>query len=296
MPAIVGYNSANGDLGVAIAYKVVAIGAHSSWAKAGVGAVATVGRLVNTGWGPRALQLLASGKAPDEVIRTLIQEDDRPEQRQIAIVDARGRSATYTGADVATSRDGWAGGFQRRNLAVVGSRHRDDTTLVAMADRFERTSGQLWDRLMAALDAGVKVGLDIRTRKQYSAALLVVRKGGGRSGFSDRMVDLRVDDNPRPVDELERLLAIHRSLYTPSEDGRLVTMTPDLVRRVQARLALTNVYQGSVTGIYDAATREAVARFSARENLEEQTRSDEQIDPRVLQALEIRVPEKRASG
>jgi uncharacterized Ntn-hydrolase superfamily protein len=165
-----------------------------------------------------------------------------------------------------------------------------------MSNTFERARGPLWDRLLAALDAGLTAGGDIRTRKQHSAALLVVRKGGGRGGSGDHIVDLRVDDQPGPVRELERLLAIHRSLYTPSEDGQLVGMTPDLVRRVQARLALTNDYQGSVTGIYDAATREAVARFAARENLEEQTRTDEQIDPRVLQALEIRVPETRASG
>lgn len=288
MPAIVGHDPATGDLGVAVAYKVVSIGAHAPWAEAGVGAVATVGRLMNTGWGPRALKLLATGRAPDDVIAILTREDDRPAQRQIALVDAQGRAAVYTGAEVANPTDGWAGGFHRPHVAVVGSRHQDESTLVAMMNTFERATGALWNRLVAALAAGHAQGGDIRTRKQHSAALLVVRKDGGRSGFGDRIVDLRVDDHLHPMDELAHLLAIHQRLYMASAPASLVPITRDLVRTVQARLALKGDYTGSVNGLYDAATRAAVARFAARENLEEHTRQDDHFDPRVLERLNVR--------
>jgi uncharacterized Ntn-hydrolase superfamily protein len=289
MPAIVARDPATGDLGVATAYKIVAVGALAPWAQADVGAVATLGRIVNIGYGPQSLRLLANGRSPEEVIQLLTRDDERATQRQIALVDARGRAAVYTGSDVATSRDGWAGGFHRPNLAVAGSRLNDESTLVAMAETFERTTGPLWDRLMAALDAGLTMGGDIRTRKQHSSALLVVRQGGGRGGFNDRLIDLRVDDHPRPVDEIYRLLAIHRRLFLPCDPSKLVPVTRELARVLQARLALSGDYEGSVNGVYDAATHEAVARFAARENLEEHARADERIDPRVLERLDVRI-------
>jgi uncharacterized Ntn-hydrolase superfamily protein len=291
VPAIVGRDQANGDLGAASAYKVVSVGARHIWAHADVGAVVTVGRILNTSWGPRALELLAAGRLPEQVIGLLESEDDRPGQRQAALVDAAGRSAVYTGDEIGSSAEGWAGGLHRPNVAVVGHRLNDDTTLVAMIDAFEQTKGYLWDRLVAALDAGLTAGGDIRMRKHHSSALVVVRKGGGRGGFGDRIVDLRVDDHPRPVDELIRLLAIHQKLYIPTEPANLVPVTRELVRSVQARLAFDRVYEGSITGVYDSATRAAVARFAARENLEEHTRQDDKIDPRLLQRLDIRIPE-----
>jgi uncharacterized Ntn-hydrolase superfamily protein len=289
MPAIVGRDPATGDLGVAVAQKIVAYGALAPWAQVGVGAVATLGRIINTSYGPRALRLLANGRSPQEVIQLLTRDDERPTQRQIALVDAHGRAAVFTGSGVMSSKDGWAGGFQRLNVAVAGSRLNDESTLVAMADTFERTTGPLWERLIAALDAGLTAGGDIRTRKQHSSALLVVRKGAGRGGFDDRMIDLRVDDHPRPVDELYRLLAIHHRLFLPCDPSKLVPVTRQLARALQARLAFIGDYEGSVNGVYDAATREAVARFAARENLEEHVRADERIDPRVLEHLDVRV-------
>jgi uncharacterized Ntn-hydrolase superfamily protein len=289
MPMIVGRDPINNDLGIAVAKKFVAIGALAPYAMAGVGAIATLGSRANTSFGPRGLELLASGRTPDEVVRMLTSGEERAGQRQLAIVDARGRSAVYTGAELESSKDGWAGGVHGPNFAVAGSRLRDEGTVKAMADTFQLTRGSLWERLVAALDAGLNMGGDIRTRRQHSAALLVVRQGGGRGGFDDRMIDLRVDDHPRPVDELQRLLKIHEQVYLPCDPARLVPIEEELTRAMQARLAFIGDYQGSITGVYDAATRAAVERFAARENLEEQVRADGLIDPRLLERLDVRV-------
>jgi uncharacterized Ntn-hydrolase superfamily protein len=289
MPMIVGRDPATRDLGIAVAQKTLASGALVPWARAGVGAIATVGAVVNTSYGPRGLELLASGAPPEEVVRRLTSGDERASQRQMAVVDAHGRSAIFTGASVASSEDGWAGGVYGPDIAVVGSRLRGEATVTAMAEMFQRTSGLLWERLMAALDAGLNLDGDIRPRRQHSAALLVVRQGGGRGGFDDRMIDLRVDDDPRPVDELYRLLRIHERLFLPCDPADLVPVDEALTRAVQARLAFIGDYHGWITGDYDGATRAALEQFAARENLEERLQPDGRLDPRVLERLEVSV-------
>jgi uncharacterized Ntn-hydrolase superfamily protein len=290
MPMIVGRDPSNGDLGVAVAQKLLAIGALTPHAQAGVGAIATLGAAVNTSYGPRGLELLASGAAPEDVVQLLTSSDVRAGQRQFGIVDGQGRSATYTGADLASAQDGWAGGVYGPNVAVVGHRLRGEATVMAMADTFLQTQGQLWERLMAALDTGLTMGGDIRDRRQYSAALLVVRQGGGHGGLDDRMIDLRVDDHRRPGDELYRLLRIHEQLFLPCNPAELVTVDTDLARLLQAKLASLGDYDGSITGTYDAATRTALKKLAWRENLEERLRPDGRIDPRLLDRLQIRRP------
>jgi uncharacterized Ntn-hydrolase superfamily protein len=294
MPAIVGLDAANGDLGVAVESKTLAAGATTPWARAGVGAIATLGiENMASIYGQRGLDLLASGKAPEEVVQNLTSADARASWRQVAVVDANGRTATFTGADhsASTASTGrLTGGLIGPNVVVVGGGLIGEGTLRLMIDTFERTPGALWERLMSALRAGRQMGGDTsRETGQHSAALLVVRQGGGYGGFSDRLIDLRVDDDPdgRPVEKLQRLLGTHAEYFLPSEPGDLISVDKELARELQTRLARSGDYHGWITGNYDAATRAALEKFATRENLEERLQPDERIDYRVLARLGV---------
>jgi tetratricopeptide (TPR) repeat protein len=166
-----------------------------------VGAVATQS-FANTSFGWRGLDLLESGATPDEALIILLRDDDDPFRRQVGIVSADGLSKTYTGKDCLP----WAGGRCGRNYAVQGNILTGEAVVVEMEKAFLNTVGSLGERLYAALMAGDSQGGDSRGRQ--SAALLVVRKEGGYGGFSDRAIDIRVDDHPEPFQELGRLLHI----------------------------------------------------------------------------------------
>lgn len=199
--SVVGADPKTGDVGVAVASKFLAVGSVVPYAKAGVGAVATQA-FANTTYGPRGLELLAKKLHPREVIRRLTTSDARRDQRQVGIVDAQGRSATYTGKACIA----WAGGIAGKNFAIQGNILTGEAVAQAMASAFQKTGGELAVKLMSALEAGERAGGD--SRGKQSAAILVARKGGGYAGFDDRYIDLRVDDHPNPVQELRRLLMI----------------------------------------------------------------------------------------
>jgi uncharacterized Ntn-hydrolase superfamily protein len=196
--SIVAYDPETGDLGVAVQSRFFAVGAVVPWAKAGVGAIATQS-YANTSYGPKALELLASGKSPAEVMEMLTEGDPGKAQRQVGIVDAKGRSATFTGAECLA----WAGGVADGHFAAQGNILTGEAVATEMARVFKETKGLLGDRLLAALDAGQAAGGD--SRGMQSAALLIVREKGGYGGFNDRWCDLRVDDAPNPFVELRRL-------------------------------------------------------------------------------------------
>lgn len=288
MPVIIGRDPVTGDLGIALSRKFLAIGAIAPAARAGVGAIATLGHRINTSYRARGLDLLASGRSPREVIRLLTRDDPLASVRQVGIVAANGAAMVYTGTDLESSKDGWAGGGFGPDLVVFGHRLRDERTVTAMAETFQVTRGRLWVRLLAALDAGMDLGGDIREGHQHSAALLVVGKSTGRGRFDDRLIDLRVDDERRAVDQLHRLLKIHERLFLPPNPADLVPITTELARALQSTLAFHGDYDGSITGVYDAVTRAALEKFAARVNLEEHVRLDDRIDPRLLERLEIR--------
>jgi uncharacterized Ntn-hydrolase superfamily protein len=197
--SIVARDSVTGELGVAVASRFFAVGTVVPWARANVGAVATQS-FANTTFGPRGLDLLEQGATPEEAIRILLGHDDDPGRRQIGIVSADGSSATYTGESCMK----WAGGRRGRNYACQGNILAGEAVVDAMERVFLGTKGTLADRLFAALSAGDAKGGDARGRQ--SAALVVVKKNAGYGGFSDRAIDIRVDDNPDPLKELGRLL------------------------------------------------------------------------------------------
>ncbi len=276
--SIVGRDPANGDLGIAVQSKFLAVGAVVPWARAGVGAVATQS-WANTSYGPRGLDLLAGGKSPQEALAALTSSDDHADQRQAGIVDAQGRSATFTGPACVS----WAGGVAGPNFAAQGNILVSEATILALADTFQRTAGPLWHRLVAALAAGQRAGGD--RRGQQSAALLVVRAAGGYGGFNDRLIDLRVDDHPQPIDELARLLEIHELLFLPSDPADLIPIDAALATELQERLTRTGDYHGPISGVYDEATRTALESYAGRENLEERLQPDARIDRKLLEYL-----------
>jgi uncharacterized Ntn-hydrolase superfamily protein len=191
-----------GEVGVAVASRFFAVGSVVPFAKAGVGAVATQS-FANTTYGPRGLDLLERGVSADEVVRVLTRGDDGREQRQLGVVAADGTAATYTGAKC----NAWAGGRSGPNYAVQGNILAGEAVVTEMERAFLGTKGKtLAERLYAAIVAGDKAGGDARGRQ--SMALLVVRAKGGYGGFTDRAIDLRVDDHADPIVEMGRVLGI----------------------------------------------------------------------------------------
>ena len=279
--SIVGRDPNNGDLGIAVQSKFLAVGAVVPWARAGVGAVATQS-WANTSYGPRGLDLLASGKSADEALAALTNADDNAKQRQAGIVDAQGRSATFTG----TGCYAWAGGLAGPNFAAQGNILVGEDTVKAMAETFQSEQGPLWHRLVLALAAGQRAGGD--SRGQQSAALLVVRDHGGYGGFNDRLMDLRVDDHPHPIEELARLVEAYELYFMKPDPDDLLPIDRPVATELQTLLARGGDYSGQPTGQYDEATHAALERYGGRENLEERLlhdRADARIDRKVLEYL-----------
>ena len=203
--SIAALDRATGEIGVAVASKVLAVGALVPWARAGVGGVATQA-WTNIGHGPEGLRLLEEGLPADEVLKRLVASDEHRERRQVGVLDTQGRSAAWTGRKCSP----WAGhrsgdGYTCQGNLLVGA-----SVVDAMAQTFEATAGALPERLLAVLEAGQAQGGD--NRGQQSAALLVVMDKGGPGGILDRYVDIRVDDATTPIVELRRLLDLHRRL------------------------------------------------------------------------------------
>jgi len=191
-----------GEVGVAVASRFFAVGAVVPWARAGVGAVATQAN-ANTTFGPRGLELLSLGLTPEETVQVLLRTDSGKNARQVGIVSAAGDSATYSGPGCTP----WAGGRKGPSYAVQGNILAGENVVVAMESAFLASKGKpLAERLFAALMAGDAAGGD--SRGKQSAAILVCRANAGFNGFTDRAVDIRVDDSPEPFVEIGRLLGL----------------------------------------------------------------------------------------
>lgn len=273
--SIVARDPEAGELGIAVQSKFLAVGAVVPWARAGVGAIATQA-WANTSYGPGGLDLLASGLSAQETLTRLTADDDGRAHRQVGIVALHGEPVTFTGDECFP----WAGGHVGEHYTCQGNILVSEETVLSMARAFEQTSGHLCDRLVAALAAGQAAGGD--SRGQESAALLVVREKGGYSGFNDRFIDLRVDDHPQPIDELQRILQLHKLYLFPPDPQDILPIDNMLASELQALLTISGDYKGGVNGAYDTATRDAFRQFSGRENLEERWFEDARIDRVVL--------------
>ena len=196
--SIVAFDPETNEWGIAVASKYLAVGSAVSWAKAGVGAVATQAS-VNVLLGNAALELMGKGKNAKETLDELIKADSGREIRQIGVIDKNGMTANYTGAKC----NPWAGAKAGKNYTCQGNLLTGPEVLDSMAKGFEETKGSLGVRLLFSLAAGEKAGGDKRGKQ--SAALLVVKPNGGPNSLGDRWLDFRVDDHPNPIDELIRV-------------------------------------------------------------------------------------------
>jgi uncharacterized Ntn-hydrolase superfamily protein len=281
--SIVASDARTGDLGVACAARFVAVGAVVPWARAGVGAIATQS-WANTGYGPEGLALLGGGTPARQTLDRLVLGDKGREHRQVGVVDARGRAATFTGARCAP----WAGGTTGDRFACQGSLLVGEQVVAAMADAFRRATGDLVDRLLTALIAGDVSGGDRRGRQ--AAAILVVRERAGYGKRNDRYVDLRVDDHPQAVSELARLFSIYDRDVLVRND-QLLRATPPLVTEIQERLATRRLYSGPPTGELDHRTRMALALFAGEFSLDDRLREDDQLSELLIRELRDLTPD-----
>lgn len=213
--SIIAVDPATSELGVGVQSRAFAAGAAVPFAKPGVGAVATQAA-ANRLYGPKAIALLEQGLTPAEVVKRITDEDPGRDTRQVAVLDAKGRSAVYTGKHVIDRNHdpkdvvhygAWAGHVTGKDFSVQGNTLASEAVVKAMADAYEHGTGTMAERLMAALDAGQSKGGDVRGMQ--SAGILVVRPiPPGSDSSVERIVDIRVDDATNPFVELRRLLNI----------------------------------------------------------------------------------------
>jgi uncharacterized Ntn-hydrolase superfamily protein len=276
--SIVGFDPETDTWGVAVQSRFLAVGAIVPWARAGVGAVATQA-MANFTYGPRGLELMSQGKTAQETVEALISSDDEREHRQLGVVDAAGRASTFTGSECFE----WAGGVTGEHYAAQGNILVGRETVEAMARTFEGTSGGLAGRLLAALGAGLGAGGD--SRGKQSAALLVVREGGGYGGDNDHVVDLRVDDHPEPIRELIRLRTLHTLYFGETQPEDVVAVEGEVRRDVEMSLRRSGYVE---EGADDKALLDALSAFIRTENFEEREQERGYLDRAVLEFMKER--------
>jgi uncharacterized Ntn-hydrolase superfamily protein len=256
--------------GVAVQSKFLAVGSVVPWAEPRVGAIATQS-YANPRYGPDGLALLREGRSAEEVVELLTAADDGRAQRQVGVVDAEGRAATFTGE----ACHDWAGGRTGNGYAAQGNILVSHETVDALAVTFEQNGHlSLAERLVECLAAAQAAGGD--RRGQQSASLLIVEKDAGYANLSDVVVDLRIDDHELPIVELRRLHGLHNEVFgiTPPEDWLIVDE------------ALASELRDSLAKLgYDGELERAFNDWAGTENLEERVDGVERIDPVVLAAL-----------
>ena len=218
--SIVARDPETGEMGVAVQSHWFSVGSIVSWGEAGVGVIATQS-FVNPAFGPDGLELLKSGMTAEQVVDKLIADDEGRDVRQLAIIDVNGNVKSYTGNNCIPG----AGNIVGENYSVQANLMLNDKVPGAMSKAFEESSGPLAERLMAALFAAEAVGGDIRGKQ--SAAILVVKGKSTGKVWEDRLIDLRVEDDPYPLDKLDRLLKIHRA-YNHMNAGDLAVEHGDM--------------------------------------------------------------------
>jgi uncharacterized Ntn-hydrolase superfamily protein len=300
--SIVARDALTGDLGVAVASKFLAVGAVVPWARAGIGATATQA-FANVAFGPDSLELLAAGGRAPAVLERLLASDELREERQVGIVDAYGGAASHTGQNCFD----WAGSRTGHEFAAQGNILAGPAVVDALVERFISGGLAFPELLVACLAEADAAGGDRRGRE--SAAILVVREGGGYGGGTDRWIDLRVDDHADPVPELRRLLDLQRLYFDRPDPAELLALDESLAAEVRRRLEAMGVGPGGrdvmfpadagrpVIGVrrplpqgWDDAWQKALIDWMSVENLEERAAAAGWIDPRVLDYL------RRASG
>jgi uncharacterized Ntn-hydrolase superfamily protein len=214
--SIVARDAETGDIGVAVQSHYFSVGPIVPWAEPGVGAVATQS-LVEVSYGPKGLELMKDGRSAEQALKELLAEDDHAEVRQVAMVDAKGNVAAHTGEKCIAD----AGDHVGKGYSVQANLMANDKVWDAMARAYERSNGDLAERLLAALEAAQAAGGDIRG--QQSAAIVIVKGKRSSRPWADRIMDLRVEDSPKPIAELRRLVTTWRAYRNVDAGDVLVT-------------------------------------------------------------------------
>ena len=258
-----------GQWGVATQSKFLAVGSVVPWAEPRAGAIATQA-YANPRYGSEGLVLLREGLTAEQVVDRLTSADEGRNHRQLGVVDEEGRSASFTGEECLE----WAGGRTGPCYAAQGNILVSAATVDALAETFEGSSGALADRLLDCLDAAQAAGGD--RRGQQSAAILVVEKDGGYAKLSDVVVELRVEDHERPIEELRRLYRLHQALFGETPREEWLTVDTSLADELRDRLAKLG---------YEGDLEDAFNRWAGNVNLEERVDGIGEIDPVVLEEL-----------
>lgn len=211
--SIVARDPQTGEMGVAVQSHWFSVGSVVTWAEAGVGTVATQS-LVDVTYGPLALELLRAGRTAQQALAALTTADPHPEIRQVAIIDSKGNVAAHTGEKCIPD----AGHIVGDNFSVQANLMLNDKVWPAMKVAYEKTAGDLADKMLAALDAAEAAGGDIRGKQ--SAAILIVKGESTGRPWADKVMDLRVEDHAEPLKELRRLVQVHRA-YQHMNNGDL---------------------------------------------------------------------------
>jgi uncharacterized Ntn-hydrolase superfamily protein len=216
--SIVARDPKTGEMGVAVQSHWFSVGSSVTWGEAGVGVVATQS-FIDPGYGVKGLELMRKGVPASDALNELVRADPQRHGRQVAFLDAQGRVAAYSGSSAIAA----AGHYVGSAFAVQANMMANDRVWPAMAEAFQKTEGELVDRLLAALDAAQAQGGDIRGRQ--SAAILIVRgKSTGRPwAGADRVFDLRVEDHSEPLVELRRLVRLQRAYAHANRGDELMT-------------------------------------------------------------------------
>lgn len=269
--SIVAYDPAEESWGVGVASKFLGVGGVVNWAQAGAGAVATQA-FCKVSFGREGLALMAAGKSAQDTLNTLLENDLKREHRQVGVVDRNGNAAAHTGKNCYD----WAGHIVGEGFSCQGNILAGQQVVAAMAEAYKAASGELADRLVAALLAGDDAGGDRRGKQ--GAGVLVVKEGGGYGGDTDRYLDARVDDDPEPVKRLQRLVNDHHLFFGRPRPEDLTPITPAIAGQIQNWLLAKGYSKQPATGTWDDASKKAFWAMVGSENLEERWNLDGNTD------------------
>ena len=215
--SIVAYDESTGRLGVAVQSHWFSVGSLVPWAKAGVGAVATQS-FVKVEYGPDGLQLMENGYSAEEALNLLLKKDNSKSVRQVAMIDVNGSVAAHTGKNCIYA----AGHKVGLNFSVQANLMEKETVWMAMANAFEKTEGDLAEKMMSSLEAAENEGGDLRGKQ--SASLLIVTGEPTGIEWKDIIMDIRVDDHKEPLKELRRLIRIHKAYQHANKGDHYLEM------------------------------------------------------------------------
>ncbi len=275
--SIVARDKETGELGIAVQSKFISVGAVVPWIDLQAGAIATQA-MANLEYGRTGLKLLSAGMSSKQVLNVLLEMDPEREHRQVGIVDLHGNAVTYTGK----SCYNWAGGVAGDGVAAQGNILVSEATVNAMFDTYLKTTGDLAEKLLSALQAGQKAGGD--RRGQQSANLLVYKKNAGYGGGSDVYIDVRIDDHPQATSELRRVFELYSMTLLEREDPKEVTeLTPVIYQEIGRKLKTLGYLDSN--GFAEKEVKPAFTRWLHTENFENKEREDNLVWNSVLNYL-----------